>query len=58
MKYKGICAFLYLFVEYLGGSLWHRIEGNVAICLDWGGVECLNMERVLPFCYSSEMQLF
>ena len=42
MKYKGICAFLYLFVEYLGGSLCHRIEGNVAICRGWGRVEHLN----------------
>ena len=39
MKCKDIGAFLYLFVEYLGGSLCHRIEGNMAICLDWGGVE-------------------
>ena len=23
-----------------------------------GGVECLNMERVPPFCHSSERQLF
>ena len=28
MKYKGIYAFLYLFVEYLGGSLCYRIEGK------------------------------
>ncbi len=42
MKYKGIYAFLYLFVEYLGGSLCHRIEGNVAICRGWGRVEHLN----------------
>jgi|GEM_PF-6384889 len=25
MKCKDICAFLYLFVEYLGGNLCHRI---------------------------------
>ena len=28
MKYKGICAFLYLFVECLGESLCHRIVGK------------------------------
>ena len=49
MKYKGICAFLYLFVECLGGSLCHRIVGKCGNMygLEWGGASKYGVSATL-----------
>ena len=49
MKCKDIGAFLYFFVEYLGGSLWHRIVGKCGNMwgLGWGGAPKYTVSAIL-----------